>query len=678
VAQYAGTGAQVVVLGRLEGSSALVYRGYDTWSGTRAFEGTLRLTGATTSSLQRQIGEMLRPIVQRGGLLDQHPLATSASALPGGPARAAAPFGLRKSAVVLVATLALLMLPALLLIAILGGRELARRAIPASWKWSGVLATAISAAWLGVVLMDRFPRLAAIGSRASPVLERAAPVASGALWGAFVLAIGAWVFAPVHGLERIRHDALWPLLRSWMVLALLRTGGLVLLHAPVMALVVRSCDEMGLSARATWAWVPAAGLLTHFWLLSLVDNLSVYLDAKLVSGPPTARNPWHATIKRYFRGYVRRGVIGVDEKLLERTLFLPSAWFRPRSGKAGDVPSRTDVVCYGGGFARPRVAVGQKPLEAALGELPDEEEFPDRSANPEELPIGLLVPSPAPEVEPDRAEPWRHRLTLAPPRPRAPMPRLLGENATLLGWVLPQPSEKGIPLISDTEEDFGVVKRLLSEHYGAFEALHGDEVDDTDPTQKDFLFGALLHEMGVVARHDVLFATIGLFVEVASARSGWLSPLVRLPVTLYEQLVAGAAVKVADAYAALNGALHPLIQYLCFLRGVDERLLTARADVPRLMQTSAVMIAQLDRKPAAERSLLRTTPRDRAAWLARLFYEPLGPPGFPWARALGGAVFAAALATVVVRQVSDAIAYHPTYVARMKSLNTPVTEGETR
>jgi hypothetical protein len=569
--------------------------------------------------------------------------------------------------VALAVVLALLMLPPLLLFAMVGGRELSRRAMPASWKWTGALAIAISAAWVGAALMDRFPKLAAAGARGADLFGRVAPIASGALWGAFVLAIGAWVFAPVHGLERIRHDGLWPLLRSWIVLGLLRAGGLALLHAPVFVFVVRSCGEMGVSARATWAWVPVAGLVTHFWLLSLVDNLSVVLDVKLVTGPPTARNPWHATLKRYFRGYVRRGVIGVDERLLERTLFLPS--------------SRPGVVCYGGGFARPRIAVGERALEAALGELPDEEEFPDRTANPDELPFGLLVPSPTPSGDPAGAEPWRHELTLAPPRPRAPMPRLLGENATLLGWVLPQPSEKGIPLISDTEEDFGVVKRLLSEHYGAFEALHGDEVDDTDPTQKDFLFGAVLREMGIVARHDVLFATVGLYFQVASAGLGWFSPLVRLPVTIYENLLAGPAAKVADAYAALNGALHPLIQYLCFVRGVDERLLTARADVPRLMQTSVVMSAQLDRKPptAAERSILRTTPRDRSAWLARFFYEPLGPPGFRWARALGGVVFAAALASLVVRQVSEAVAYHPTYVARMKSLTTPAaTEGETR
>jgi hypothetical protein len=247
--------------------------------------------------------------------------------------------------------------------------------------------------------------------------------------------------------------------------------------------------------------------------------------------------------------------------------------------------------------------------------------------------------------------------------------------------VLAQPTEKGIPLISDTEEDFGVVKRLLSEHYGLFASTYdGDEVDDTDPTQKDFLFGALLREMGIVARHDVLFATIGLFVQVASAGKWFLSPVLRLPVTLYENLLAAPGAKVADAYAALNGAMHHLIQYLGFLRGADEKLLTARADAPRLMQTSREMIARMERKaPAAgEHAVLRATPRDRAEWLARIFYEPLAPPRVRWARVVGGVAFAAVLGVLLVRQVNDAIAYHPTYAARMKSIATAITQGETR
>jgi hypothetical protein len=562
------------------------------------------------------------------------------------------------------AAIALVALPPLLALLLVGRRELRRHPAPASWKWSALLVMALSIVPIAAALVD-VPSLIAQIARHSPALfDRLAAVVAGALWGGFALTIGAWVFAPIHGLERIRHDALWPLLRSWTALALLRAAALSALHVPVLVLVLRACSELGVPGLATLASLPAAGLLTHFWLLSLVDNLSIYLDVKLTSGPPTPRNPWHATVKRYFRGYVQRGVIVLDERLVERTLFLPS--------------SRADVVCYGGGFARPRIAVGQKPLETALGELPDEEEFPDRSANPEELPFGLVVPGMTAETEEARAEHWRHRLTIAPPRLRAHVPRLLGENATLLGWVLPQPTEKGIPLISDTEEDFGVVKRLLSEHYGAFAGSHDDEVDDTDPRQKDFLFGALLCEMGVVARHDVLFATIARTIETLAGK-GWLSHGVRLPVTLYQALLAGPGAKVADAYAALNGALHYLIQYLCLACGAEPDLLTARASVPRLMQTSREMMARVDRKtPAAARVIRGAGPRDRAAWLVDNFYGPLAPPGVPWVRALGGAVLVALGAALLFRYASAAVAYHPVYEARMKSQQAAAMEGQSR
>jgi hypothetical protein len=667
VAQYGAAGVPVVVLGGLEGPDLLKYHVYETWTGARAFDGALRLSGATTPALKRQIGELIRPIVQRGGLLDQRPVSPPRDKLVAPAAPSRLHFAGAKAALLLLfgTSLALVSTPVLLVFALVGLGELRRRATPASWKWSALLAAILSTGTLCAALLDVSPRLVDAVSHGS-LLAPLAPGVAGVLWGVFAVVIGAWVLAPIHGLERIRHDALWPLLRSWMALTVLRAAVLLVLHAPLFVLVVRAFAQMGLSESATWAWLPAAGLFTQFVLLSLVDNLSVYLDVKLVSGPPTPRNPWHGTLKRYFRGYLQRGVIGVDERLVERTLFLPS--------------SRADVVCYGGGFARPRIAVGQKPLEAALGELPDEEEFPDRTANPEELPVGLLVPSTTPDAALARAESLRRWLTLSPPRRRAHVPRWIGENATLLGWVLPQPAEKGIPLISDTEEDFGVVKRLLSEHYGAFAGALDDEVDDTDPTQKDFLFGALLHQMGIVARHDVLFATMGLFVEVASASSGWLSALVRMPVTLYESLLSAPAARVADAYAALNGALHPLIQYLCFARGADAELLTARANAPRLMQTSREMVARLDRtaRGAGDRSVLRATTRDRAEWLARVFYEPLSPPRVRWVRVAGGVALAAALGALLVRNVSDAIAYHATYASRMKSLATAITEGDKR
>jgi hypothetical protein len=675
VDQYRAAGVQVVVLGALEKQSKLAYEVYETWTGTRAFVGALPVAGISMTELQRQAGDIVRPILQRGGLLDQRPAAVAPDDLvPKLPPRAQTALTGYWLPLLVAALIVLVASPVLLAVFLVGTRELGRRETPASWKWSAMLVVVLASIPITAGLLDVPALFARFAARAPPILGLLPAIGAGALWGALALAVGVWLLAPIRGLERIRHDALWPLLRSWIALTFLRGAALVVLHAPLFVLTLRVCAEIELPTRATFAFaVPVAGLVTHFLLLSVVDNLSVYLDKKLVVWPPTARNPWHATIKRYFTGYVRRNVVDIDAKIMDRTLFLPS--------------TRPDVVVYGGGFARPRIVVGEKPIEAALGELPDEEQLPDRTVNPEELPLGIVIPSMKAsddQAQLTKAETWRHKVATAPTRARAHMPRLLGENTTLLGWVLPQSAEKGIPLISDTEEDFGVVKRLLTEHYGAYEgSLHDDEVDDTDPTQKDFLFGALLREMGTIARHDVLFTTVYWALAVAWPGPSIVARFFRLPITLYEALLSAPAAKVGDAYAALNSGLHHLIQYLCYLRGIDDAKLTARANFPRLANTSREMLATLaGKEPTAEerRDVFRATPRDRAEWLTSIFHgQPVGGR-IRWGRLLGSIAFVVIAGVLLVRSVSAAIAYHPVYVERMKSQasksSLPSTAGE--
>ena len=662
----------MIILGKLEPRSTLQYQVYDTWTGTRAFEGVLKVSGVSSSALEREIGDIVRPIVQRGGLVDLRPaLAPSANVPASAPAKSPPPAaGGRALEIFALAMIVLVASPILLALLLVGSDQLGRRAKPASWKWSALLLLLFTAIPVATNTADIPALYLRLASRAPPLLGLLPPALAGMLWGAFALSLAVWLMAPVHGLERIRHDALWPLLRSWGVLVLLRAAAIVVLYAPVAILTLRTCAEIALPDRMTLAFVlPAVGLVTHFWLLSLVDNLSLYLDRKLIIGLPTPRNPWHATIRRYFLGYVKRNVVSIDEKILERTLFLPSI--------------RADVISYGGGFARPRILVGEKPLETALGELPDEEEFPDRTVNAEELPLGILMPTSKGEGDAShlaRGEEQRRKVTLAPPRARAYMPRLLGENATLLGWIAPQSIDKGLPLISDTEEDFGVVKRLLAEHYSAFEGnLQDDEVDDTDPTQKDFLFGALLREIGVIVRHDVYFGTLGWTIAVMASGPSFFAKLVRLPLSFYERFFAAPAAKIADAYAALNGGLHHLVQYLCYVRGADEKLLTSRANMPRLIETSRTMLAKLERDAPKgdERDAFRATPRDRADWLTTVFQAGMAPRRVRWGRVLGAVAFAVVAGFFVVESVRASIAYHPTYVERMKSQAAePTSQGD--
>src|SRR5262249_53701144 len=246
------------------------------------------------------------------------------------------------------------------------------------------------------------------------------PIAGGMLWGLYILVAIGVVFAPLHGLERVRHDALFSLLRPWIALSCLRAT-LLLVQVPVLSITLLVCHALGWSQRITIVLVlPAAGLLGWLWLLTLCDNLSTFLDARLVEGPANSRNPWHRTIRKYFLGYVRRNGVELDPRLLERTLFLPS--------------HLEHVASYGGGLGRPRILVGVDSREAALGELPDESEAPERTVNPEELPFGMLTPRAGASHDrrwlkrARKADARRRELTLAPPRIRSAAPRLIGEN----------------------------------------------------------------------------------------------------------------------------------------------------------------------------------------------------------------------------------------------------------
>jgi hypothetical protein len=657
VEAYRRSGVDVVVLGALA-DTRLDYVVYETWTGTRAFQGSLSLRrGTSSASLQQHVGNIIRPIVQGGGLLDKKPsevsvplasagVAVNSTSAPSSTGRAGALRLLIAAIGIFLAT------PILLVWFLLGRAELSKQSKPLSWIWIAVLEVVLAIVLVGSTLPDSGPLLdrllaARLWIRIRPFLEMVAPIAGGMLWGGLALVTAGWAIPVMHGLSRIRHDALWPLLRAWVLAVCLRLCLLVVLYGPPMVFALFACRALAIEPLVAILFVvPAAGLLGHFWLLSVVDNLSLYLDRKWVDGSATRRNPWHATMRRYFFGYVRRNGVDLDRDLLERVLFLPG--------------SGSEVISYGGGLSPARILVGAVPREIALGELPDEREVPERTMYPEELPYGLLLPEGTARSKKD----WRLRAMaglqerrargLEPAIIRSSTGRLIGENATRIGWVMPAPRDVSVPLIANTREDYEAVRQLLTEHYALFEKnLDEEEYDDTDPTQKDFLFGGLLREVGTILRRDCRLSTIALALRRGS------SPVSsRLPAP------------VADAFAGLNTGLDHLIQYLHLSNGGNPDLLTARANAPRLQRTSKEIldIASQEAPKGQKTHWLRIDPRDRLMRLSRLFYAPLAKPRDFRLRVL--AVFLALITAgiVLARAARAAIGYHPVYVERLREM----------
>src|SRR5262249_54756826 len=79
VDRYRDAGVDVVVLGRLR-RELLEYEVYATWMRGRAFDGALVVANVEAATLRRHIGDIARPIVQRGGLVDERPQAPPAPA----------------------------------------------------------------------------------------------------------------------------------------------------------------------------------------------------------------------------------------------------------------------------------------------------------------------------------------------------------------------------------------------------------------------------------------------------------------------------------------------------------------------------------------------------------------------------------------------------------------------
>jgi hypothetical protein len=667
---YRDAGAEIVMLGRLAGNR-LDYETYENWTGTLVSTGTYRRKpGTSLARLRQETLRAMGPFFASGGLLEQRRF------LLAGPRGSPAGRALIGGTTDLGARLALFLLILLLVLPyaatrLVAGREAFRQMRGASWRWTGVLLLAASALLVAVSI----PGLAAFW-RATPAAEwlgrrggLVVAVAGGLSWGWLTLLLFRIVLPRLHGIERIRHGNLGFLLEAWLYSTVLRTVPVAAVAVPLGWGVVAAGNALGTDPRLLWTLIlPLAGLLAAFLLVSLVDNLSLLLDRLLVDGPASTENPWHPAIKRYFLGYLRRSGIQIEQRLLDRALFLP-----------GDT---SGVVIYGGALSPPRILVDPALLDIALGQVEEDTEPPPRPVELDDWTAGTLLPSEEPseaKVE-QRARQRRvaRRLEKKRRRQKKPLlrryarPRLIGQNETLLGTIAPLPVDETVPLIADDREDFGVVRELLTDHYAAFErSSYEEEYDDTDPTQKDFLFGALLRAMGDVQRRDAPLSTLVLTATAALERSpSLLRRAGRFFGDLAARLTSRYPAMLADAHAALNLGRDALIQYLYLLATADESLLTARADVPTLHRTSSEILKRIaagepDRQ---DRQRLRATVRNRLVWLSRFFYTPIPEERGRALRYAAMSVIAALIAAVVSWEIALAIDYAPVYAKRMRAL----------
>jgi hypothetical protein len=599
----------------------LRYQLYETWTPALVEQGTIAIgLGSTLTELKQETLRAFHPILASGGLLELSPHMRPGHQAPaaGGTSNPVqGPSMVRW--ILLAIVLAMFIIPVMVCSRVMKGPSLKRLTrLPAVRLAVTLVAAGVV---LGPLIAGGF--FAEIRSPLDSSWKWVVGLLSGCVWGFLLLDSLRFAFAPLYGMERVGHRDVFWLVTEWFYSSLQRLCFVALCYGPVGLAAAHTCRALSVTtSTAVLVVIPAQCLVARLWIFLLVECSTLIIDDLLIASPTSQENPWHSEVHRYFMGYVKRTGWNIDRRLVAQTLFLPTR--------------HQGLLSYGGGLIQNRVAINQEILLQAMGAI--------ETAAPEERPIPLPVWSegilsqaagPAPGKERQRLLGGADHRDLGTTRPgrrrhrplrRSLRRRPLGQAATLLGYVVPTPPEELVPLIADDGGDWDVVRELLAEHYAWFEPDPDEEDDDTDPTDCDFLFGALAREMGVIERRDHLVATVLLGGELwARERCPTLGRYWSAGRRLIRGLTGRLPAIIADAYAALHYARDHLIQYLYYRKTGERDILTARANPEALAQRAGILLQRVDgwSPKRSERCVLSPSKRNRLFWLSRLHDQPL-------------------------------------------------------
>jgi hypothetical protein len=381
--------------------------------------------------------------------------------------------------------------------------------------------------------------------------------------------------------------------------------------------------------------LPLALLAMRQWVRLAIAVAAERLDRQLTD-PTADAAAWQDAVRGYTVGYLRRNGLPIDDDVLDRLRVLPAV---------GD-----EICVYGGGATHPRIAIPRPVLELALA------------------PAGRPHDYAAPRVSTLHWTQWNAGLVMATeagaaPRGTASPIATRDQRQPRQTTTEADPSENEPPTMIGIVEPSALDRRPSYRPHDDPAWLDwdsGEDHDGTDPGDRDFLFGVLVHAVARIQRHGDRMSTVALVLRRASR---FTAPLGRL-------LDRGSA-SIGDAHAAIRGARHHLVQYLGWQAWQREDLLTARAYAPELEAMSRRVLAERDRltsRPGAidSRALAR---------LGRLsgFVHGAPPVRARWRRlALAAALVAGAGGAAIA--AADAVRYHGAYSERQKQLEREKTD----
>ena len=498
-------------------------------------------------------------------------------------------------------------------------------------------------------------------------------VTTGLLWGVLLILATRFCLPTFQGIERIQRNVMASLFSSWSIKSLTRILCAVIFLRMIVFISNLTLDIFSTPRREYLLIVtPIIALFSVVCFFYLHKNVSRFLDAYLIEGKADENNLWHAPIKRYFIGYLKRMGISFDRNLINRVLFLPS--------------TLDTVVTYGGGFSHSRLCIPKDLLLLAMVEPEPIIEQTVTHERSEDSLLGLTLPTLKRKtslqhtreyflkrLKPTTAASIKKRESL---REQTLMKSLFFHDSHseremtnfniqhfehISGLIVPKDHKQSVPLIADNQEDFAVVEELLTEHHSKYHEFHeDDEYDETNPRDLDFLFGIILSEMGRIQRNEHWSHTLISFLAIVSHKMPrFLHAITFIVRGLTAKHLGRFYFPLTDGFSGLNHGYHHLIQYLYYQATDNPLYFTARASADALYKVSKEI---LDSVQATTLDSNNQHKMLRVMWLGQFLNISIALPK----RIIPQFAFAATLLTCVFlygsKLVFQSIEYHSQFI----------------
>ncbi|NVJ61104.1 MAG: hypothetical protein HWE27_11985 [Gammaproteobacteria bacterium] len=487
-------------------------------------------------------------------------------------------------------------------------------------------------------------------------------ILGGCIWAYFLILIFQIVVPHLQGIERIKQNALFPVIKAFFVTFVIKLLFIGLLFTAYFYGIYTYSKDMGISNETIVIFVlPTAGLLICYWIGLLLDVFAMSLDVKLVDGHLDYNSLTHIKVKRYLIGYLKRNGVTLNKQLVDDVVFIP--------GK------NKGVMSYAGGLTRPRIVIEKELIDLAIAR-----DYVKKLVKPVYRYANAFSLQPNLNLEQKK----KSLFSMSDSKRNTALERmsefysdnvnhrkasLEAKSRNAKGIIYPEfePQDDLPSLMSDNFDDMQIVEALLLED-AQYNAPYDEdaEVDDSSLDDKDFLFGIILQKLGGLLRHEHVFTTFYFYFryKVGAKKKS------------YNFVLSKYFSRIADTFVVLNFGLHHLIQHLYFQMTRNKGFITSRRLSHLILESQDKIFTEVNKMlDERKRKFFRTDECDRIVWLSMFCVHPMSERKSPRLRFYFKLLFSISVISVFGWIGYDAYQYNDRYISIIEQEKQAIREA---